>query len=80
MSNALEKKVSNSVAAGRPVLGNSLQETLELGVSVLASVLSQEFKAGDLEIGVVERSNPEFRTLQKEEIESLLQRLSEKEA
>ncbi len=49
-------------------------------MSSLAAVLSQEFKAEDLEIGVVERGNPDFRTLSREEIEALLQRISEKES
>ena len=79
LSAALEKRVS-SPADGRPVLGATLQETLEIGMSVMASVLSKEFKAGDVEVGVVERGGKEFRVLGREEIEQLLQRLAEKEA
>lgn len=46
---------------------------------MLAGVLSQEFKAEDLEIGVVERSQPGFRIFKRDEIEALLQAMAEKE-
>lgn len=80
MSNALEKKVITSAVNERKVIGKSLDESIEVAVSVLASVLSQEFKAEDLEIGVVSVSEPAFRVLGRSEIEAVLQRLAEKEA
>lgn len=80
MSNALEKKVITSPVNDRKVIGKSLDESIEVAVSVLASVLSQEFKAEDLEIGVVSVSELAFRVLSRSEIEAVLQRLAEKEA
>lgn len=79
MSNALEKKVITA-ANERKVIGKSLDESIEAAVSVLASVMSQEFKADDLEIGVVSVGEPAFRVFSRGEIEAILQRLAEKEA
>jgi len=60
-------------------IGKNVEETLELAVGTLASVLSLEFKPADLEIGLVTRQEPEFRVLSDDEIERLLTRMVEKE-
>jgi 20S proteasome subunit alpha 1 len=60
-------------------IGKNVEETLELAVGTLASVLSLELKPADLEIGLVTRQEPEFRVLSDDEIERLLTRMVEKE-
>ena len=83
LQNAFEKKLSHGTPAflGDDVryIGESVEETLELAVGTLASVLSLELKPEDLEIGLVTRQDPEFRVLSVEEIERLLTRMVEKE-
>lgn len=85
LQNAFEKKLSQGTAAGSPLavdvrhIGKSVDETLELAVGTLASVLSLEFKPADLEIAIVTLQDPEFRILAEEEVERLLTRMVEKE-
>lgn len=87
LQSAFEKKLTDPSATSTSLnlnldsrhIGNSVQETLELAVGTLASVLSLEFKPSDLEIGLVTTENPEFKILTESEIEILLTRMIEKE-
>ena len=80
--NHLEKKLKNKEYAE-----GSWDEVVELGISTLSTVLSVDFKKGELEVGVVgapkvgekEGSDPAFRVLSEEEIDERLQAISEKD-
>ena len=80
--NHLEKKLKNKECAE-----GSWDEVVELGISTLSTVLSVDFKKGELEVGVVgapkagekEGSDPAFRVLSEEEIDERLQAISEKD-
>lgn len=80
--NYLEKKLKNKEYAE----GN-WEEVIELGISALSTVLSVDFKKGELEVGVVGAPkigtkgeiDPAFRTLTEEEIDERLQAISEKD-
>lgn len=78
--NALEKKVVTS--SGRETLGHfgeSIEETIECAIQVLATVVGQEFKATDIEIGLVTAEDPKFRVLSLDELDATLTRLAEKD-
>jgi 20S proteasome subunit alpha 1 len=49
-----------------------------LAINTLASVLSIDFKATDLEIGLVTKGKPEFTVLSVQEIQEILARIVEK--
>ena len=80
--NHLEKKLKNKDFAE----GN-WEDVVDLGISTLSTVLSVDFKKGELEVGIVggpksgdaEGSESEFRALTEEEIEERLQAISEKD-
>lgn len=80
--NHLEKKLKNKECAE----GN-WEEVVDLGISTLSTVLSVDFKKGELEVGIVgapkigykEGSEPGFRALTEEEIDERLQAISEKD-
>jgi len=80
--NHLEKKMKNKDAAE-----GSWEDVVELGISTLSTVLSVDFKKGELEVGIVggpnaggqEGPDPTFRVLTEEEIEERLQAISEKD-
>ena len=80
--NHLEKKLKNKEYAE-----GSWDEVVELGISTLSTVLSVDFKKGELEVGVVgapkvgdkDRLDPAFRVLSEEEIDERLQAISEKD-
>ncbi|KAI9813229.1 MAG: Proteasome subunit YC7alpha/Y8 (protease yscE subunit 7) [Pycnora praestabilis] len=80
--NHLEKKLKNKDCAG-----GSWQDVVELGISTLSTVLSVDFKKGELEVGIVggpkadeqEGSESGFRALTEEEIEERLQAIAEKD-
>ena len=80
--NHLEKKLKNKDCAP-----GGWEEVVELGISTLSTVLSVDFKKGELEIGIVggpradgsEGTDSEFRTLSEEQIEERLQAISERD-
>jgi len=80
--NHLEKKLKNKDHAP-----GSWEEVVELGISALSTVLSVDFKKGELEIGIVggprpdgkEGTSNEFRTMTEDEIEDRLQAIAERD-
>lgn len=79
--NVLEKKAVVP-ASGQDTLGyfgESLEETIECAIQTLATIVGQEFKATDLEIGLVTGEHPRFRVLSLDELDAALTRLAEKD-
>jgi len=80
--NHLEKKLKNKDSAE-----GSWEEVVELAITTLSTVLSVDFKKGELEIGIVggprtdgkEGTDPGFRALTEEEIDERLQAIAEKD-
>ncbi|RCH99478.1 hypothetical protein CU097_015640, partial [Rhizopus azygosporus] len=70
--NYLEKKLKKN-----PEL--NMEDTIELAITTLSNVLAVDFKAAELEIGIVTKDNTDFRTLSTEEIDDHLQRIVEKD-
>ena len=70
--NFLEKRVRNKK-------DYNFNETVELAISCLSSVLSADFKATDIEVGVVTKDNKKFRVLSTDDIDRHLVSLSEKD-
>lgn len=54
-------------------------EVIQLAISCLSAVLAVDFKTSEVEIGVVTKSDPTFRTLNEDEIEVHLTAISEKD-
>ena len=80
--NHLEKKLKNKVYAE-----GSWEEVVELAISTLSTVLSMDFKKGELEVGIVGGPDPrkpgslstDFRALTEDEIDERLQSIAEKD-
>lgn len=80
--NHLEKKLKNKECAP-----GTWEEVVELGISTLSTILSVDFKKGELEVGIVggpradggEGTDDEFRTLSEEQIEERLQAMAERD-
>lgn len=80
--NHLEKKLKNKDCAD-----GSWEDVVELAITTLSTVLSVDFKKGELEIGIVggprkdgkEGTDPGFRALTEEEIDERLQAIAEKD-
>jgi len=80
--NHLEKKLKNKDSAD-----GTWEDVVELGITTLSTVLSVDFKKGELEIAVVggprtdgkEGTDPGFRILTEEEIDERLQAIAEKD-
>jgi 20S proteasome subunit alpha 1 len=80
--NFLEKKLKNKDHAE-----GSWEEVVELGIATLSTVLSVDFKKGELEVGIVggprtdgkEGTDPQFRALTEDEIDERLQAIADKD-
>ena len=79
--NHLEKKLKNKDCAE-----GTWEEVVELAITTLSSVLSVDFKKGEIEIGIVggpkangEGRDNKFRALTEEEIDERLQAIAEKD-
>ena len=79
--NHLEKKLKNKEHAP-----GSWEDVVELAITTLSSVLSVDFKKGELEVGIVggprrdrKGTSVEFRALTEDEMEERLQAISEKD-
>ncbi|MCJ1312136.1 Proteasome subunit YC7alpha/Y8 (protease yscE subunit 7) [Agyrium rufum] len=80
--NHLEKKLK-----GKDYAEGTWQDVVELGITTLSTVLSVDFKKGELEVGIVggpklgdsEERDTAFRALSEDEIDERLQAISEKD-
>lgn len=80
--NHLEKKLKNKDHAD-----GTWEDVVELAITTLSSVLSMDFKKGEIEIGIVggprvdgkPGSNASFRTLTEDEIDDRLQAIADKD-
>lgn len=71
--NHLEKKLKNKEYAS-----GDWKEVVELGISALSSVLSVDFKKGEVEVGIAGADgDPKFRKLTEEEIDERLNAIAE---
>ncbi|KAI7745276.1 hypothetical protein M8C21_017338 [Ambrosia artemisiifolia] len=70
--NFLEKKMKNDPEF-------SYDETVQTAISALQSVLQEDFKANEIEVGVVRKENPVFHVLSTEEIDEHLTAISERD-
>ncbi|KAK1280420.1 Proteasome subunit alpha type-6 [Acorus gramineus] len=70
--NFLEKKMKNDPAF-------SYEETVQTAISALQSVLQEDFKAIEIEVGVVKKENLIFRVLTTEEVDEHLTAISERD-
>jgi 20S proteasome subunit alpha 1 len=80
--NFLERKLKNKDHAE-----GTWEEVVELGITTLASVLSVDFKKGELEVGIVggpkfddeDNTSTDFRALTEDEIDERLQAIADKD-
>ena len=70
--NALEKKFKKDTTL-------SYEDTVQMAITTLQNVLSADFKPTDIEVGVVSKEHPTFKTLSEAEIEGFLTKISEKD-
>lgn len=63
----------------KPMTELDFGETVQLAIQSLQSVLSQEFKANEIEVAVVSKDDPKFRILSGEQVEHYLTILAEKD-
>ena len=71
-TNILEKKMKSN-----PQL--NYEDTVQLAIATLQTVLSQDLKASDVEVGVVRSELPRFHTLEEAEIEAHLTAIAERD-
>jgi 20S proteasome subunit alpha 1 len=72
--NFLEKKMKSNPTLSR-------DDTIQTAVAALQAVLSEDFKATEIEVGVVSSAGPSvaFHVLSTEEVEEHLTAISERE-
>eukprot|EP01104_Vermistella_antarctica_P013282 TRINITY_DN39_c0_g1_i1.p1 TRINITY_DN39_c0_g1~~TRINITY_DN39_c0_g1_i1.p1 ORF type:complete len:260 (+),score=59.44 TRINITY_DN39_c0_g1_i1:42-782(+) len=68
----LEKKLKN-----RPEL--SLEQTIQLAITALQSVLSEDFKPSEIEVGIVDADSTKFQKLSEVEIDDHLTAIAERD-
>lgn len=55
------------------------EDSIKLAITTLQSVIGQEFKSNDIEIGVVSAKNPRFAKLSTDRVEFYLNEVSKKD-
>lgn len=70
--NFLEKKMKNNPSF-------SYEDTVQTAIAALQAVLSEDFKATEIEVGVVKSDDTAFKVLSVEEVEEHLTAISERE-
>ncbi|POW13166.1 hypothetical protein PSTT_03938 [Puccinia striiformis] len=75
-ANHLEKQFKKEGPNAVNLKGNG---TIELAITTLNTVLATDFKATEIELGIVTTDNPEFRVLSTEEIDAHLQRIGDQD-
>lgn len=70
--NFLEKKMKTNPAL-------SYDDTVQTAISALQAVLSEDFKATEIEVGVVRTDDPAFKVLPIDQVEEHLTAISERE-
>jgi 20S proteasome subunit alpha 1 len=70
----LEKKLKK-----RPEGDFDYDETIQLAINCLSTILSADFKATEIEVGCVSKDHPSFKVLSESEIDAHLTAISEKD-
>lgn len=56
------------------------EEAIQLAITCLSQVLGVDFRASEVEIGVISKTNPDFKILKENEIEEHLTAIAEKDS
>jgi len=71
-TNFLEKKLK-----GKPKFNT--EETIQMAISSLQSVLSADFKPSEIEVGIVTKTNPRFTLLSPNQVDNYLTQIAERD-